>query len=135
MSNAQNNSKRTQKRTHTIRKIVLSILLIVVLLSLTLFLSVITGLIGIHFPQLTGIYTVGRINYDLLDASRQEPFLNNPHAKREIMVTVYYPADPPANAQPAPYVEGQMADLLHRTYSKVLQSTPLILPGSPPDAS
>jgi putative transposase len=25
--------------------------------------------------------------------------------------------------------------LLHRTYSKVLQSTPLILPGSPPDAS
>jgi predicted dienelactone hydrolase len=35
-----------------------------------------------------------------------------PHAKREIMVTLYYPAHPPANAQPAPYVEGQMTDLL-----------------------
>ena len=78
MSNAQNKSKRTQKRTHTIRKIVLSILLIVVLLSLTLFLGVITELIGIHFPQLTGSYAVGRINFDLLDASRQEPFLNTP---------------------------------------------------------
>jgi hypothetical protein len=33
----------------------------------------------------------GRINYDLLDASRQEPFLNNPHTKREIIVTVNYP--------------------------------------------
>lgn len=112
MSNAQANSIRTNKRTHKIRKIVLSILLILVLLGLTLSLGVITGLIGIHFPQLTGSYAVGRINYDLLDPSRKEPFLNDPHARREIMVTVYYPADPPANAQPAPYVEGKMADLL-----------------------
>jgi dienelactone hydrolase len=112
VSNAQNNTKRTIKRSHTIRKIVLSILSIPVVLSLTLLLGVITGLIGIHFPQLTGKYAVGRINYDLLDPSRQEPFLNNPHSRREIMVTVYYPADPPANARPAPYVEGQMADFL-----------------------
>jgi len=85
---------------------------IVSLLILTLWLGVITGLIGIHFPQLTGTYAVGRISYDLLDPSRKEPFLNNPRAKREIMVTVYYPADPPTNAHPAPYVEGTMADLL-----------------------
>jgi dienelactone hydrolase len=111
VSNTQNNSIRTKKRGNTIRKTVFSLLL-VFLIGLTLSLGVISGLIGIHFPQLTGSYAVGRINYDLLDPSRKEPFLNTPHARREIVVTVYYPADPPANAQPAPYVEGQMADLL-----------------------
>jgi predicted dienelactone hydrolase len=112
VSIAQNKSKRTRKRIHRIRKIGLTFLVIVFLLSFTLFLGVTSGLIGIHFPQLTGAYAVGRINYDLLDASRQEPFLNNPHARREIMVTVYYPAAPPTNAHPAPYLEGTMADLL-----------------------
>jgi hypothetical protein len=87
VGNAQNEIKRTKKRTHKIRKTVLSLLLIVFLISLTLFIGVISGLIGIHFPQLTGTYAVGRISYDLLDASRKEPFLNNPHAKREIVVT------------------------------------------------
>ena len=112
VNNAQNDSIRTKKRGNTIRKTLLSLLLLVFLIGLTLSLGVISGLIGIHFPQLTGSYAVGRINYDLLDPSRKEPFLNNPHARREIMVTVYYPAHPPANAQPAPYVEGQMADRL-----------------------
>src|SRR5215472_5052855 len=112
MRNAQPDSIRTKKRGNKIRKTALSLLVIVSLLILTLWLGVITGLIGIHFPQLTGSYAVGRISYDLLDPSRQEPFLNNPRAKREIMVTVYYPADPPTNAHPAPYVEGTMADLL-----------------------
>ena len=112
MRNAQPDSIRTKKRGNKIRKTALSLLVIVSLLILTLWLGVITGLIGIHFPQLTGTYAVGRISYDLLDPSRKEPFLNNPRAKREIMVTVYYPADPPTNAHPAPYVEGTMADLL-----------------------
>ena len=112
MSNAQNNSINTKKRSHEIRKAVLALLSLVFLLGLTLLVGVFTGLIGIHFPQLTGPYAVGRISYDLLDASRKEPFLNDPHAKREIMVTVYYPADPPPNAHPAPYAEGAMGDLL-----------------------
>ncbi len=112
VSNAQNKSIRTKKRGNTIRKTLLSLLLLVFLIGLTLSLGVITGLIGIHFPQLTGSYAVGKINYDLLDPSHQEPFLNNPHAQRKIMVTIYYPADPPANARPAPYAEGKMADLL-----------------------
>src|SRR5215472_17468460 len=113
VSIAQNQSKRAQKRTpHTIRKIVLTLLALVFLLSLTLFLGVVTGLIGIHYPQLTGSYAVGRINYDLLDPSRRATSLKNPRTRREIVVTVYYPADPPANARPAAYVEGKMADLL-----------------------
>ena len=78
MSTTQNNGKRTQKRTHKLRNTVISLLLLVFLISLTLLLGVISGLIGIHFPQLTGSYAVGRISYDLLDPSRKEPFLNTP---------------------------------------------------------
>lgn len=112
MSNAQNEIKRTKKRTHKIRKTVLSLLLIVFLMSLTLCLGVISGLIGIHFPQLTGSYAVGRANYDLVDPSRQETFGKDPKARRAIVMTVYYPANPPATAQLAPYAEGKMAEQL-----------------------
>lgn len=112
MSNAQNEIKRTKKRTHKIRKTILSLLLIVFLISLTLYLGVISGLVGIHFPQLTGSYAVGRADYDLIDPSRHETFGKDPKARREIMVTVYYPANPPANAQLAPYAEGKMAEQL-----------------------
>lgn len=112
MSNAQNEIKRTKKRTHKLRKTILSLLLIVFLISLTLYLGVISGLVGMHFPQLTGSYAVGRANYDLIDPSRQETFGKDPKARREIMVTVYYPANPPANAQPAPYAEGKVAEQL-----------------------
>jgi dienelactone hydrolase len=112
VSNAQNEIKRTKIRTHKIRKTVLSLLLIVFLISLTLYLGVTSGLIGIHFPQLTGSYAVGRANYDLVDPSRQETFGKDPKARRAIVMTVYYPANPPANAQPAPYAEGKMAEQL-----------------------
>ncbi|HEX6553313.1 MAG TPA: hypothetical protein VF026_11165 [Ktedonobacteraceae bacterium] len=112
MSTAQNEFKRTPKGTHKLRKTALALLLIVLLMSLTLSLGVISGLIGIHFPQLTGSYAVGKANYDLVDPSRREPFGSDAQARREIMVTVYYPAHAPANAQPAPYAEGKMADQL-----------------------
>jgi len=112
MSKTQNEFKQTQKRTHKLRKIVLSLLLIVFLVSLTLYLGVISGLLGIHFPQLTGSYAVGRANYDLVDPSRHETFGKDPKARRAIVMTVYYPANPPATAQPAPYAEGKMAEQL-----------------------
>ncbi len=112
MSKTQNEIKRTKKRTHKLRKIVLSLLLIVFLMSLTLYLGVISGLIGIHFPQLTGTYAVGRANYDLVNPSRQETFGKALKARRAIVMTVYYPANPPATAQPAPYAEGKMAEQL-----------------------
>lgn len=69
-------------------------------------------LVGVNFSQLTGSYSVGRANYDLTDPSRKEIFGSNPNANREIVVTVYYPADPPANAKPAPYASGKMAGIL-----------------------
>lgn len=79
---------------------------------LALYLAIANRLIGVDFPALTGKYTVGRANYDLVDPSRQEIFGADPSAHREIVVTVYYPANPPATARPAPYVEGKAAEVL-----------------------
>jgi hypothetical protein len=71
-----------------------------------------TGLIGIHLPPLTGPFAVGRINIDLIDPARQEVFVTSPQSKRAIVITIYYPAHPPASATPAPYTSGKMAELL-----------------------
>ncbi len=94
------------------RKKLLSIPMIGVLIVLVLSVAVPNRLIGINFPQLTGSYVVGRANYDLTDPSRKEVFGSDPNAKREIVITVYFPAVPQANAKPAPYVSGKMADIL-----------------------
>ena len=94
------------------RKIFFSILSAVLLIGLLLSLAVVSGVLGVNFPKPTGAYSVGRVNYDLVDASRHEIFSNDPNALREIVVTLYYPATPPANAKPVPYAEGKMAELL-----------------------
>ncbi len=56
-------------------------------------------------PDLTGPYQVSRTNYDLTDQSRDEIFTEDPSDKREILVTVYYPAQPAVGAQTAPYMD------------------------------
>jgi predicted dienelactone hydrolase len=65
----------------------------------------------IQFPALTGPYPVGKIDYHLVDASRLEVFSAAPDDKRELMVTVYYPASPPAAASPAPYTDGPIREV------------------------
>jgi dienelactone hydrolase len=55
-------------------------------------------------PDLTGSYKVSRTSYDLTDPNREETFTADPDDKREIQVTVYYPADPTADATIAPYM-------------------------------
>jgi predicted dienelactone hydrolase len=69
-------------------------------------------LIGFDFPRLSGSYAVGRANYDVVDGSRPETFGSDPKARRAFVMTVYYPAKPAANARPAPYAEGKIADQL-----------------------
>lgn len=95
-----------------LRKVFLTILASGVLILLVLSMAVTNRLIGIDFPKLTGSFSVGRASYDLTDPSRKEIFGSDPNADREIVVTVYYPADPPADAKPAPYVSGKMAAIL-----------------------
>lgn len=47
---------------------------------------------GIHYPDPEGEYQVGRTKLFLTDKSRAETFSENPDDKRELPVTIYYPA-------------------------------------------
>ncbi|MEZ4670185.1 MAG: hypothetical protein R3E39_19945 [Anaerolineae bacterium] len=62
----------------------------------------------VQYPALTGQYPVGKVDYHLLDESRQEIFSEAPDDLRELMVTIYYPADVPEGASPAPFTEGAL---------------------------
>jgi dienelactone hydrolase len=55
------------------------------------------------FPSLSGEYAVGRTMRAVTDPSRDEIFTDETTDKRTLAVTFYYPAEPDANAQPAPY--------------------------------
>ena len=69
---------------------------------------------GIDFPPLKGQYKVGKTALDIVDKSRREIFSNNPADKREILLTIYYPANPKADAKPSPYVSGALADVMSK---------------------
>jgi predicted dienelactone hydrolase len=60
----------------------------------------------IQFPALTGPYSVGMGEYHLVDESHPEVFSATPDDKRELMITIYYPAASPPGASPAPYTAG-----------------------------
>jgi dienelactone hydrolase len=64
----------------------------------------------VTFPPLSGEYSVGQTMRAVTDPSRDEVFTEDTTDKRTLAVTFYYPAEPDANAQPAPYMteaEGQ----------------------------
>jgi dienelactone hydrolase len=82
----------------------LGLLAVLVLATIVFLIAWSRGLI--QFPALTGSYPVGKTDYHLVDTSRPEIFSATPDDKRELMVTVYYPASPPADANPAPYTNG-----------------------------
>jgi predicted dienelactone hydrolase len=58
----------------------------------------------IILPELSGDYAVSQTHYDLTDSSREEIFTEDPNDKREIVLTVYYPANPAPDAETAPYM-------------------------------
>jgi Platelet-activating factor acetylhydrolase, isoform II len=72
--------------------------------------------IATRLPDLSGPYQIGKMEYHLIDSSRKEVLIDKPDAKREVMITIYYPAQPPSQAQPAPYAEGPMLEVLAKTY-------------------
>ncbi|MBN8636558.1 MAG: hypothetical protein J0M07_14615 [Anaerolineae bacterium] len=59
----------------------------------------------ITLPAPTGEYAVSRLDRDLTDESREEIFTQDANDFRRLLVTFYYPADPTANAEPAPYID------------------------------
>lgn len=64
----------------------------------------------IHYTALTGAYPVGIVDVHLTDESREEIFTEAPDDRRELMVTLYYPATPSSDVQPAPFAEGLLRD-------------------------
>jgi dienelactone hydrolase len=56
------------------------------------------------FPSLSGEYAVGQIMRAITDPARDEIFTDDTTDKRTLAVTFYYPAEPDANMQPAPYM-------------------------------
>jgi dienelactone hydrolase len=64
------------------------------------------------FPELTGEYQVGVASYPLVDEAREEIFSEESGSSREVLLTVYYPAEPAADAETAPYVEGALREFI-----------------------
>jgi predicted dienelactone hydrolase len=58
----------------------------------------------VTLPTPTGPYGVGRIEYDWVDESRIDPFAAPDGPKRELPVWIWYPTDPSAQGEPAPYL-------------------------------
>lgn len=92
------------RRRRLLRGVGLGLLAVLVLAAVVFLIAWSRGLI--QFPALTGPYPVGKVERHLVDESRPEVFSAAPDDKRELMITIYYPASPPANARPAPYTAG-----------------------------
>jgi predicted dienelactone hydrolase len=62
-------------------------------------------------PTPPGPYAVGSVLYDWTDASRAETYSPDPDAKRELMVQIWYPAQPDADSRTIPYLDNFEASL------------------------
>jgi predicted dienelactone hydrolase len=58
------------------------------------------------FPMPTGPYAIGTLTYDWVDQSRAD--LADPSARRELVVQVWYPAEPSPTAEYDTYIQDQM---------------------------
>ena len=56
-----------------------------------------------QLPALTGPYRVGTTTFELVDQTRSEIYPPNTATHRDLMVQVWYPADPPSGTKPQPY--------------------------------
>jgi hypothetical protein len=105
-------------------------------LLIALWLCLMTGIteaqVEITFPDLSGPYQVGKMEYHLADEARDEIFTEDPNDKRELMTMIYYPGQPEANAPTAPYTNETLAgalgispDLLNQIYPHAYAEIPV----------
>lgn len=64
------------------------------------------------FPEPTGEHQVGVVSHLLEDGNREEIFTEEEGDQREVLITVYYPAEPAADAETAPYLDDTMQEIL-----------------------
>ncbi|HEY7543743.1 MAG TPA: hypothetical protein VID27_02615, partial [Blastocatellia bacterium] len=77
-----------------------------------------------ELPAPTGKYAVGRISFHWVDQSRAEEITDDPNDWRELMVTVWYPAER-ATGEAAPYfanLERSGIDQLRATFIRSVRS-------------
>ena len=58
-----------------------------------------------RLPEVTGPHAIGTQTFHLLDESRDEIYTDDPADKREIMMQIWYPAEPEAEGETAVYLE------------------------------
>ncbi len=71
---------------------------------------------GVPYPPTSGPYKVGRTSLHLVDPARKEIFGENPDGARELMVTLYYPADVPDGVHASAYADPPLAAALAEAY-------------------
>jgi pimeloyl-ACP methyl ester carboxylesterase len=59
---------------------------------------------GNSLPEPTGLHSVGRVSYNWVDPARTEIYATNPEDRRELVVFVWYPAQPKPVVEFAPYL-------------------------------
>ena len=62
-----------------------------------------------HLPRPSGPYQIGTVTYHWVDTSRHEMFSADPHARRELMVQIWYPVKGDTSSARAPYVQDASA--------------------------
>jgi predicted dienelactone hydrolase len=62
-----------------------------------------------RFPRPSGPYGIGTVTYHWVDTDRPEMFTADPNDRRELMVQVWYPAEPDPSAGRAAYVPDPQA--------------------------
>lgn len=77
----------------------------------------------VAFPEPTGKYKVGRMIFDWTDDAREETFTTATDDKRRLMMFVWYPAEPAADAIPADYLPGKWNDILAQNFFGISRQT------------
>src|SRR6266568_6723018 len=96
-----------------LKRLVRMVLILLLIFVVIIAASVITIEVQRHrtvvLPAPTGPYAVGRVQYDWIDQSRNDPLAPYAGRQRELVVWSWYPAVRVQGAHPAPYLPSQWA--------------------------
>jgi predicted dienelactone hydrolase len=81
-----------------------------------------------RLPEPSGRYSVGTVNLHLIDASRSDPWVT-PVRRRELMISLWYPAEQPNGHPIAHWVTAGEAGPVGRDFVGALTGTPQEIPG------
>ena len=86
-------------------RVILTLVGLCLLVVAALFILILVGRNKtVVLPAPSGSYAVGRVSFDWVDETRVETFAQNQEAKRELMVWLWYPAEPVPNVLPDEYL-------------------------------